>query len=49
MEKKERMLRSGEVAKILGVDRHTIVKWIKEGKIRAVSFQAGDVEFQKAR
>jgi len=37
----ERMLRSGEVAKILGVDRHTVVKWIKEGKIRAVKLPSG--------
>jgi len=41
MEKKERMLRSGEVAKILGVDRHTVVKWIKEGKIRAIKLPSG--------
>ncbi len=41
MEKKERMLRSGEVAELLGVDRHTVVKWIKEGKIRAVKLPSG--------
>ena len=41
MEKKERMLRSGEVAEILGVDRHTVVKWIKEGKIRAIKLPSG--------
>ncbi len=41
MERKERMLRSGEVAEILGVDRHTVVKWIKEGKIRAVKLPSG--------
>ena len=35
------MLRSGEVAELLGVDRHTVVKWIKEGKIRAVRFPSG--------
>ena len=37
----ERMLRSGEVAEILGVDRHTVVKWIKEGKIRAIKLSSG--------
>jgi len=31
MDRREGMLRSGEVAKILGVDRHTVVKWVKEG------------------
>jgi len=41
MEKKERMLRSGEVAELLGVDRHTVVKWIKEGKIRAIKLPSG--------
>jgi len=41
MERKERMLRSGEVAEILGVDRHTVVKWIKERKIRAVRLPSG--------
>ncbi len=41
MERRERMLRSGEVAKILGVDRHTVVKWIKEGKIRAIKLPSG--------
>ncbi|MHA1710737.1 MAG: MerR family transcriptional regulator [Candidatus Freyarchaeota archaeon] len=41
MEEKGRMLRSGEVAELLGVDRHTVVKWIKEGKIRAVRFPSG--------
>ncbi len=39
MERKEKMLRSGEVAEILGVNRHTVVKWIKEGRIRG--FTAG--------
>jgi len=41
MERKERLLRSGEVAEVLGVDRHTVVKWIKEGKIRAVKLPSG--------
>ena len=41
MERKERMLRSGEVAEILGVNRHTVVKWIKEGKIRAIKLPSG--------
>jgi len=35
------MLRSGEVAEILGVDRHTVVKWIKEGNIKAVKLPSG--------
>jgi len=41
MEKKEKMLRSGEVAEILGVDRHTVVKWIKEGKVKAIRLPSG--------
>ena len=41
MERKERLLRSGEAAEILGVDRHTIVKWIREGRIRAVRLPSG--------
>jgi len=41
MEKKERLLRSGEVAKLLGVDRHTVVKWIKERKIKAIKLPSG--------
>ena len=41
MERRERMLRSGEVAELLGVDRHTVVKWIKEGKIRAIKLPSG--------
>jgi len=35
------MLRSGEVAEILGVDRHTVVKWVKEGKIKAIRLPSG--------
>ena len=38
---RERMLRSGEVAEILGVDRHTVVKWIKEGRIKAIRLPSG--------
>ncbi len=41
MERRERMLRSGEVTEILGVDRHTVVKWIKEGKIKAIKLPSG--------
>ena len=41
MERRERMLRGGEVAEVLGVDRHTVVKWIKEGKIRAIRLPSG--------
>ena len=41
MDRRERMLRSGEVAKILGVDRHTVVKWVKEGWIRAIRLPSG--------
>jgi len=41
MERREKMLRSGEVAEVLGVDRHTVVKWIKEGKIRAIRLPSG--------
>ena len=41
MEERERMLRSGEVAEILGVDRHTVVKWIKEGRIKAIRLPSG--------
>jgi len=41
MERKEKMLRSGEVAEILGVDRHTVVKWIKEGRIKAIRLPSG--------
>ena len=41
MERRERMLRSGEVARMLGVDRHTVVKWIKEGWIKAVKLPSG--------
>jgi len=31
----------GEVVEVLGVDRHTVVKWIKEGKIRAIRLPSG--------
>ena len=31
----ERVLGGGEVAGILAVSRHTVVKWIKEGEIEA--------------
>ena len=41
MERRERMMRSGEVAEILGVSRHTVVKWIKEGRIRAIRLPSG--------
>jgi len=37
----ERMLRSGEVAEIFGVDKHTVVKCIKEGEIEAVRLPSG--------
>ena len=35
------MLRSGEVAEILGVDRHTVIKWIRESRIKAVRLPSG--------
>ena len=41
MERREGLLRSGEVAEILGVCRHIVVKWIKEDKIRAIRLPSG--------
>jgi len=38
---KGRMLRSGEVAEILGVSRHTMVKWVREGRIRVIRLPSG--------
>ena len=35
------MLRSDEVAETLGVDRHIVVKWIKEGKIGVIRLPSG--------
>jgi excisionase family DNA binding protein len=32
----ERHYKTSEVAKILGVDRRTIWRWIKEGKIKGI-------------
>lgn len=41
MKRMERMLRSGEAAKILGVSRHTVIMWIKKGLIKAVRLPSG--------
>lgn len=41
MESKERLLRTGEVAEMLGVDRHTVIRWVREGKIRAIRLPSG--------
>jgi len=41
MVKRERMLRSGEVAEMLGVSRHTVAKWIREGRIKAITLPSG--------
>jgi len=41
MDRRERMLRSGQVAEILGVDRHTVIKWIRESRIKAVRLPSG--------
>jgi len=32
------MLRTGRAAKLLGVHKVTVLRWIKEGKIKAVRF-----------
>ena len=34
-------MRTGEVAEILGVDRHTIVRWIKERKVKTIRLPSG--------
>nr|HDO80589.1 helix-turn-helix domain-containing protein [Candidatus Bathyarchaeota archaeon] len=31
---REGTLRSGEVAELLGVGKHTVARWTKEGRIR---------------
>ena len=36
-EKFERHLKTSEVARILGVNRRTIWRWIKEGKMRVLT------------
>ena len=41
MEKLERLLRVSEVAKILNVERHTVLNWIKKGKLRAIRLPGG--------
>ena len=41
MEKKELLMRTGEVAEMLGVDRHTILRWIREGKVKAIRLPSG--------
>ena len=37
----EKLLKISEVAKILNVSRHTILNWIREGKIRAIRLPSG--------
>jgi len=39
--KMEKLLKISEVAKILNVSRHTILNWIREGKIRAIRLPSG--------
>ncbi len=41
MERGERLLRTGEAAKLLGVSRHSIYRWIEKGLIRAVRLPSG--------
>ena len=41
MENVERMFKPSEVAKMLNVDRHTVTRWIREGKIKAIKLPSG--------
>ncbi|MHA1835151.1 MAG: helix-turn-helix domain-containing protein [Candidatus Baldrarchaeia archaeon] len=41
MSKFERFYRVKEVCEILRIDRRTLWKWIKEGKIRAIKLPSG--------
>ena len=41
MENMERMFKPSEVAKMLNIDRHTVTRWIREGRIKAVKLPSG--------
>lgn len=37
----EKLLKVGEVARRLNVSRHTVLNWIKRGKIKAIRLPSG--------
>lgn len=41
MEQKVRLLTTGEVAKVLDVSRHAVLRWIKQGKLKAIELPSG--------
>ena len=41
MMKMKKMLKVGEVAKILNVSRHTVLNWIRKGKMKAIRLPSG--------
>lgn len=44
----EPLYTSGEVAKIFGVDPRTVVRWEKEGKIKAFKTPSGQRRYRKS-
>ncbi len=43
----ENLLTTGKVARILGVSRHTVTRWIRQGKIKAIRLPSGRYRIPK--
>ena len=43
----ENLLTTGKVARILGVSRHTVARWIKQGKMKAIRLPSGRYRIPK--
>jgi excisionase family DNA binding protein len=48
MESDDRLLRPGEVAELFGVDRKTVARWARTGKLRAVKTVGGHHRYPKS-
>jgi excisionase family DNA binding protein len=44
---KGNMLTTAEVAELLGVDRHTVSRWIRLGQLRAVRLPSGQFRIRR--
>lgn len=48
MESSDELLRPWEVAEIFGVDRRTVARWAREGKIRSVRTVGGHHRYPRS-
>lgn len=46
MEKREKLLRPGEVCTLFGVERHTLSRWVKKGLLHRLTLPGGGYRYK---